>query len=280
MTEKKSLIDIIKDHMAAGDIKLPVLSQYAEQLQNEITKEDPDMGKVEKYIKMDPAITGEILKVANSSYYKGIGTVDTIKEASMRIGISEMANIVMLVLHRENFSSTDSYINNYLEQLWKHSLAIAVGSQYLAKYLALEQIIGTAFIAGMMHDMGKLFLITAVEDIKKIDKDFKPPTFLIEKMISGLHTEQGYELLKNWNLPEAYCIVARDHHEREFDTGNMLLAIVRLVNRVCNKMGIGPASDEEEPIVGSIEVELLDLSEIAIAELEIKIEDAMGRFNK
>lgn len=279
MTEKKSLIDIIKEHMAAGDIKLPVLSQSAEQLQNEVTKEDPDMEKVENYITMDPAITGEVLKVANSSYYKGIGTVDTIKEASLRIGISELANLVMLVLHRENFSSTDPYINNYLEQLWKHSLASAVGSQWLAKYLALEHIAGTAFIAGMMHDMGKLFLITAVEDIKKLDKDFNPPTFLIEKMITGLHTEQGYDLLQNWNLPEAYCIVARDHHEMEFDTGNMLLAIVRLVNRVCNKMGIGPACDEEEPIVGSIEVDLLDLSEIAIAELEIKIEDSMGRFN-
>ncbi len=279
MTDKKSLIDIIKDHMASGDIKLPVLSQSAEQLQNEVTKEDPDMGKVENYIKMDPTITGEILKVANSSYYKGIGTVDTIREASLRIGISELANIVMMVLHRENFSSTDPHINNYLGELWKHSLAIAVGSQWLAKHLALEQISGRVFIAGMMHDMGKLFLITAVEDIKKTDKDFNPPTFLIEKMITGLHTEQGYELLQKWNLPEAYCLVARDHHEVEFDTGNMLLAIVRLVNRVCNKMGIGPVCDEEEPIVGSAEVELLDLSEIAIAELEIKIEDSIGRFN-
>lgn len=278
MAEEKSLIDIIKDHMATGDIKLPVLSQSAEKLQIEITKDDPDMKKVENYIKMDPALTSEVLKYANSSYYKGIGTVDTIKEASMRIGISELANIVMLVLHRDNFSSADPYINTYLENLWKHSLSSAIGSQWLAKYLSLEDIASTAFIAGMLHDMGKMFLLTAVEDIKQIDNEFNPPAFLIEKMIAGLHSEQGYELLQQWNLPETYCIIARDHHAANFDHSNMLLAVVRLVNRVCNKMGIGPAHEDIEPVVGSVEVDLLDLSEIAIAELEIKIEDSIGKF--
>ena len=279
MAETKPLIDIIKDHMASGEIKLPVLSQSAAQLQKEVTKEDPDMGKVENYIKMDPAITGEVLKVANSSYYKGIGTVDTIKEASLRIGVNELANIVIMVLHRENFKSNDPFINNYLKQLWRHSLASAVGSHWLAKYLSLDQIQGKAFIGGMLHDMGKLFLITAVEDIKKIDKEFNPSTFLLDKMISGLHPNQGYTLLHKWNLPENYCIIARDHHEMEFDTGNMLLTIVRLVNRLCNKMGIGPSCEEHKAIAGSIEVDLLDLSEIAIAELEIKIEDSIGRFS-
>lgn len=279
MTETKSLIDIIKEYMASGEIKLPVLSQSASQLQMEVTKDDPDMEVVENHIKMDPAIISEVLKIANSSYYKGIGTVDTIREAGLRIGTNELANSVMMVLHRENFSSTDPYINDYLKKVWKHSLACAVGSQWLANYLALDQIAGTAFIAGMLHDMGKLFLITAVEDIKAIDKEFNPSTFLIEKMVTALHPEQGYELLQSWNLPEAYCRVARDHHGIEFDTGDLLLTVVRLVNRVCNKMGIGPAQEMEEPIVGSVEVELLDLSEIAIAELEIEIEDSMGRFS-
>ena len=275
MTEQKALVDIIREYMEAGEIRLPALSNTAAKLQKEITREDPDMNKVEAYIKLDPAITGEVLKVANSSYYRGIGAVETIHDAGLRIGLSELSNIVMVGIHRSKFKSKDPFINDYLKMLWKHSLSCAIGSSWLAKHLMLNQLSGKAFIAGILHDMGKLFLLTALEDIKKTNKDVCPSNFLVEKMLTSLHSEQGYALLMQWNLPEVYCIVARDHHSETFDSGNQLLAIVRLVNRVCSKLGINMPFESVEAITGSLEVELLDLSEISLAELEIAIEDAM-----
>ena len=275
MTEQKSIVDIIREYMKSGEITLPALSDTAAKLQTEITKEDPDMSKVEAYIKLDPAITGEVLRVANSSYYRGIGTVETIHDAGLRIGLSELANIIMVGIHRSKFKSKDPYINDYLRMLWKHSLACAIGSSWLSKHLMLNQLSGKAFIAGILHDMGKLFLLTALEDIKKNNNDFNPSNFLIEKMLTSLHSEQGYDLLVQWNLPQIYCIIARDHHGETFDSGNQLLAIVRLVNRVCSRIGINMPLENVEAVAGSIEVELLDLSEISLAELEIAIEDAM-----
>lgn len=276
MSENKALIDIINDYMASGEIRLPVMSKSATLLQEEVTKEDPDPEKLESYIKMDPALTSEILSVANSSYYKGIGTVESIKEAGLRIGLTELSNVIMVTLHRSRFKATDPFLNDYIDQLWQHSIACAMGSSWLARHLSLHTISGKVFIAGMLHDVGKLFLATAVEAVKKIDKDFAPSEFLIEKMMNSLHAEQGYNLLVHWNLPEVYCNVARDHHAAPFDTASSILAIVRLVNRVCNKLGIGPNVDELVAISGSEEVELLDISEITLAELEIAIEDAVS----
>ncbi len=54
-----------------------------------------------------------------------------------------------------------------------------------------------------------------------------------------LHTEQGYNLMKQWNLPEEYCVIARDHHKKDFDSKNLLLLMVRLSDMACLKLGIG-----------------------------------------
>jgi HD-like signal output (HDOD) protein len=247
------------------------------KLQLEVTAEDPDIEKIMQMIEMDQAITGELLKTANSPFYKGLDSVDTVRDAILRLGMNEVANLVMFAIHRSNFKSDDPLVKKYMKQLWTHSVACAIGSKWAAEYLSLEQILPQSFIAGLLHDMGKLFLITAIGDIRREkDRRFDPSPNLVEKIMESLHASQGYELLTTWNLPEAYCIVARDHHALEFDTGNLLLTLVRLVNRVCVQMGVGTYMDENAATAGSVEADLLGLSEIAIAELQIKIEDSLN----
>jgi HD-like signal output (HDOD) protein len=86
-------------------------------------------------------------------------------------------------------------------------------------------------------------------------------------------TEQGYLLLKGWNIPETYCLVAGEHHAEEFDSNNDLLVIVRPVDQACNKMGIGLLEDPSIALAATPEANLLGLSEVVLAELEIKLED-------
>jgi HD-like signal output (HDOD) protein len=276
MEDSKSIIEMIKDQMESGKTSPPAFSKNALKLQNEATAVDPDMDRVKEMIEMDQTMTGELLKMANSPYYKGLNNVETVQEALLRLGINEVCNLVMCVIHKSNFRSEDSLIKKYQQHLWEHSVACAIGSQWTANHLSFDQIIHKSFIAGLLHDMGKLFLISAIEDIRKEKgEEFNPSHSVVEEIMEDLHTTQGYELFVKWNLPEDYCIVARDHHALEFDNGNTLLALVRLVNRTCLKMGIGSRKDEYAATAGSLEAELLGMSEIAIAELEIKLEDSM-----
>ena len=94
--------------------------------------------------------------------------------------------------------------------------------------------------------------------------------------MDSLHTQHGHFLLKNWNLPDVYCDIARDHHEEEVDENDALLLMVRLVNRACNIMGIGLKEDTTTILAATKEADLLGLSEISLAELEIKLEDSMA----
>ena len=79
--------------------------------------------------------------------------------------------------------------------------------------------------------------------------------------------------MRHWNLPEKYCEIARLHHADEFDEKNLLLALVRLANKACSKLGIGLAKEPSLVLSATPESEVLRLSEVNLANLEIYLED-------
>jgi HD-like signal output (HDOD) protein len=244
-------------------------------IQREALKKKPDFEILSRLIRMDPTLTGQVLKTSNSPFYKGLGKVETIKEAVIRLGQDEMVNIIIKELHQQNFRSSHPLIKPYQVRLWRHSVSCAIGSSWLAKYLSMEELLSRAFIAGLLHDMGKLYLLTAIEKIFQSETaTFKPPPPLIDKILDNLHSAMGYNLLTKWHLPEAYRIIARDHHADEYDISDMLLLIVRLVNAVCLKMEDNSPGTDLSRIIDSKEADILGLPEIGVAELEIALEDA------
>ncbi len=274
MPQKASIIEIIKQQIKKEE-SLPVLSPKALTIQKEATKEDPDFEVLARLIRMDPTLTGQVLKTANSPFYRGLGSVDTINDAVVRLGQDEMVNIVMKVLHQQNFRSSHPLIRPYQIRLWNHSVSCAIGSLWTVKYLSMEDLTSKAFIAGLLHDMGKLYLLTAIEKtFQSKTAAFKPPPQLIDKILDNLHSAMGYNLLTKWHLPEQYRIIARDHHTDEYDHSNMLLLIVRLVNAVCMKIETNGPETDLAGIVSSKEADILGMPEIGVAELEIALEDA------
>lgn len=274
MAEHTSIIEIIKQQIKKEE-SLPVLSPKAATIQQEAIKEEPDFEVLSRLIRMDPTLTGQVLKTANSPFYRGLGNVDTLKDAVVRLGQDEMVNIIMKELHQQNFRSTHPVIRPYQIRLWNHSVSCAIGSSWTVKYLSMDELLPKAFIAGLLHDMGKLYLLTAIEKIfQSKTAAFKPPPQLIDKILDNLHSAMGYNLLTKWNLPEAYRVIARDHHTEEYDPSNMLLLIVRLVNRVCIQMEDHSSETDLARIISSKEADILGMSEIGVAELEIALEDA------
>lgn len=274
MNKKKSILDILKTYIKDQD-NFPVLNPDAARLQDEILKPDPDLGLIRKLIRTDPTLTGEILKVANSPYYTGLGEVATIKEAALRLGRDELINIIMQVILKKNFSSAIPMVKKRQSRLWSHSVACAFAAQWLVRHLNMDELMSKAFIAGLLHDIGKLCLLSAIEKIMMSDGDKVPLTpDLVDKILDSLHEAQGHALLSQWNLPEVYCRIARDHHVEDYDESDSLLAVVRLADMVTKKMERNDPEEDLTYIMGSREADILGIRETGIALLEIAMEDA------
>lgn len=275
MDQDKSFIEIVDKHLASSDARLPVFNATAMRIQQEIAKEEPDLRLIEKLIVSDQSLTVKVLSVSNSSFYKGLQQVSTVRNAIVRLGINEVSNIIMLVTHENNFCSKDPFVHGIMRKLWRHSVGCALGSNWLAKQCGLRALAHEAFFAGLLHDVGMLFILTVMDDLKHSNKlKAQPSDALLVEAMNTLHTHHGHSLMSHWNLPQKYSTIARDHHQEECDLNNLLLALVRLADKVCCKLGIGLEEDPSMVLVATSEAEVLHIAELDLARMEIMLEDS------
>jgi HD-like signal output (HDOD) protein len=275
MQTQSSLVGMIDNFVASKTVKLPAFNATALRIQREVAKEEPDSRLIEKLIVSDQSLTGEVLRVSNSSFYKGLTQVATVRDAIIRMGNIEVSNIVSMVALQHNFRSKNKSIHEIMGKLWRHSVGCAIGANWLARQTGFQALAHETFIAGLLHDVGKLYVLKVIDDMKASGeiKDL-PSDTVIDELMQQLHTDQGYTILSNWNLPEKYCRVARDHHLAELDSTNLLLVMVRMANQVCHKMGIGLIEDPAIVLMESREAAQLQLSEMDLARLEVRLEDS------
>jgi HD-like signal output (HDOD) protein len=275
MHQDKSFIEIVDQHLASSDARLPVFNTTALRIQQEIAREEPNLRLIEKLIVSDQSLTAKVLSVSNSSFYKGLQQVATVRNAVVRLGINEVSNIVMLVTHENNFRSKDTFVHGIMRKLWRHSVGCAMGANWLAKQCGLHALAHEAFFAGLLHDVGMLFILTVIDDLKHANQSqAQPSNALLVEAMETLHTNHGHSLMSQWNLPQKYSQVARDHHQEEFDSNNLLLALVRLADKACCKMGIGMDEDPSMMLAATTEAAVLHISEVDLAKMEIMLEDS------
>jgi len=275
MQQDKSFIEIVDQHLASSDVRLPVFNTTAMRIQQEMANAEPELSLIEKLIISDQSLTAKVLSVSNSAFYKGLQQVSTVRNAIVRLGIHEVSNIVMLITHENNFRSKDPLVNDIMRSLWRHSVGSAMGANWLAKQCGLHTLAHEAFFAGLLHDVGMLFILTGIDDLKNSNelKAQSSHAVLVETM-NTLHTDHGFSLMSQWNLPRKYSKIARDHHQEEFDPNNLLLVLVRLADKACIKLGIGLDEDPSMVLAATPEAEALHLPEVDLARMEIMLEDS------
>jgi len=275
MQQDKSFIEIVDQHLASSDVRLPVFNTTAMRIQQEMANAEPELSLIEKLIISDQSLTAKVLSVSNSAFYKGLQQVSTVRNAIVRLGIHEVSNIVMLITHENNFRSKNPLVNDIMRSLWRHSVGCAMGANWLAKQCGLHTLAHEAFFAGLLHDVGMLFILTGIDDLKNSNelKAQSSHAVLVETM-NTLHTDHGFSLMSQWNLPRKYSKIARDHHQEEFDPNNLLLVLVRLADKACIKLGIGLDEDPSMVLAATPEAEALHLPEVDLARMEIMLEDS------
>jgi len=278
LLKDQSFLEIIENYVESDKVTLPPFDKTALRIQQEIQNPDVKISKIEKLIIADPAMSSQILKVANSAFFRGLSKVMTIREAIVRMGLDEITRMVLILTQKKLYDTNDSFIKNYRNSLWQHALVCALVSQWVAREAGFEESTQEVFFAALMHDIGKLFLITVVEKIKNSKEvPFIPSKAVINEIIKGQHAEQGYNLLTKWNIPDRYCQVAKEHHYEKFDASNVPLIILRLVNKTCNKVGVSIEKNNDAANSVTAEANFFGFSEIKLAELELQIEDSIKR---
>jgi putative nucleotidyltransferase with HDIG domain len=267
-------LDRIKELIDSGRVDLPIFDQATQNLQAMNADGDLDAAEVEKLILADQILVAEVLRGANSPFYGGLAQIQTVKSAIVRLGMKQVYQLVLLASQRSKYNAADPDVRARLQKLWDHAGTTAMAASWIVRKLGYRKLEDEAFLGGLLHDVGKLVIMRAIDTLKVTDRAaFAYSPELINEVVKAAHTELGYQLLKRWGVPDVYCEIARKHHSPEFNTADITLAAVRLANSATAKVGISMEPDPSLVLSGLPEASCLGASEIVLAQLEIVLED-------
>lgn len=277
MTTQLSLMDLIKQRIAAGRVDLPPANQITAKLQAVTTDPDFEMGEVVGIIGSDQALTTEVLRVANGSFYGGLSPVRTVRDAVVRLGAPEIVRLAVLSTEKAAYQARTPQLRAMIPDLWRHAVATAMGARWLARKLGFADLENEAFIGGLLHDVGSLMLVRIIDDLA-VSGELPvalPPAVLVELIDTG-HTKHGYDLARHWRLPEVYCEVVRDHHREDLAEAGTLINLVALADKACVQLGIGLDKDASLRLDATDEAVMLGAKDLVLAQLSIMLEDAQN----
>lgn len=260
--------EMVRKLLASQPIELPVFHPVALKLQRMLTDRDFTVDGVALVANEDPALASQMLKMANSPMYMGRTRVATIREVVIRLGAQQVINIAIAVSQAAAHTSINPVIDRSMKALWQHSYGAALGARWLTQSCGMRGAVDESYLAALLHDIGKLFLLKAIERLaiagvieSLLDDE------LISVVFEEMHVEQGVRLVQHWNFPAMYCDVIRSHHSPEWDRINKMLAVVRLVNMACRRIGLGLKHEADLDLINTEEAEILDVGESQIEEL-------------
>lgn len=256
-------------------VDLPVFHPVALRLQQLLEIPDFKMDDVIALANEDQSLAGQILKMANSMVYLGRVRTETIKDAVIRLGAQQVSNLAMAASQAALHCSANKLLDGYMQTLWLHSHACAVGCRWLARSAGYPQYADQAYMAGLLHDVGKLYLLKALERLNKagvaqaaLEED------LLLEIFDELHVEQGCRLMQHWNMPKIYYNVVANHHDNNFDTNDTVLTVVRAVNAACKFRGIGLVKDPGIDMQALPETTMLQVTQEELDDLFEALDDA------
>ncbi|NPV28601.1 MAG: HDOD domain-containing protein [Firmicutes bacterium] len=242
------MVKVSPDQIAQRVRDLPALPQIVARVLK--LTEDPNstVKELNDVICQDQALTAKVLRLANSAYYGFPRRIGTIVEAIIILGFNTIRNLVLAVsVHSLLCKEVPGYQLGRGE-LWRHSIACAMAARTLARRVRFPSP-DQAFIAGLLHDIGKVILSVYVREafeeiIEKVHEAQIPFIQAEEEILRFTHAVIGSKVADKWNLPVPLVEAIAFHHNPQLAKENQkLAALVHLADAICMMMGIGLGGD-------------------------------------
>ncbi len=202
-------------------------------------------------VKSDPAVTAMIMQRANSAAYGGMGQAKTIQRAIVRIGMRSTRNIAASFSVFKLFSKEEKNFGFNRVWFWIHSLTTGICAQLLATLLKYKQP-EDAFIAGLLHDIGKMVLDDFMNEefhkaLLTANVEGIPMRMAEQSVFNVSHAYVGSKVAGTWGFPSLVAETIGRHHRytKLADEGERLSmeAIVCIANQMAKALQAGSGGD-------------------------------------
>jgi len=192
----------LKAKIDSNELVLPTLPEVAIKVRDAAAKENTTAVQLAEIIATDAALSARLLQVANSPLYRARMEIDNIVIAITRMGNTVIRGLITSIVMKQMYQSTSKTLDSHFRDIWQHSVNIAAMSRALA-CLQPELDPEQAMLAGLIHQIGKLPILTLAEESPELVNNEQ----LLNEYLEVLHPHVGKIIMDSWAFPDSLSVV-------------------------------------------------------------------------
>lgn len=238
------------------------------------------LGMIAEYIGLDQALAALVLQMANSAALGYGRSCSSLNDAVVRIGVKRLKSLLLASVAVDSMNRQLSGYRLGAGELWNHSVGTAVTAEWAARALSYPDP-EEAYVAGLLHDIGKLLLdqyvLSDYSQIILYVKKYNQPLWQVEEKLIGIdHARVGGLIAQRWGFPTVLIdAISFHHYPSAAHTNPVLPAIVNLANYLTIKVQgsqQGLFCDELHPDTFAI----LSLDDVRLERFQQRVVDVLG----
>ncbi len=204
--------------------RLPAFSPIALRLMSVISNEEASFAEIAALVRLDPSISGEVLRLANSGFYGQRSTVQSTLQAIVLMGSKKLTGIVVTAAL---WKALPHQRSPFIKDWWRHSLASALIAEHLSQKGPHPD---SAYTAALLHGVGQLALFqhSPEQYLKAVDlaSSTGGDPLEIERQSYGCdHVELAGRILARWHLPLMIQQAVAAHHDEPSSAASLPAAV-------------------------------------------------------
>jgi HD-like signal output (HDOD) protein len=227
---------------------LPPMPQIVLRAREIMADQTAGISDLVNLLQNDQSIVTKVLRLSNSAYYGLSGKISTVQHAAVLLGQKTLSDVITIAGISNLMGKELPGYGMDSGDLWRHSLAVGFGAQLLADKIN-PQLSNDAFIAGLIHDAGKIILDDYVlqrkEEFATYMADGEQTYLDAEKDLLGIdHSEIAADICKKWILPDTIHHPIRWHHRPSRSGGSELALFLHVADYFAKMSGMGTGQDD------------------------------------
>jgi len=216
--EHATVTDVFRQALAekveTESLDLPMLPEVARETLSMTRDETSDASELAKLIYRDQSLAAHLLQIANSAAYLGNNKIVSLQQAVARLGFRVISEITLAMVVKAQLFNVKGQ-EKTLAYLWQHALASGAWSKEIARTLRYN--VESAFLCGLLHEIGKPVTLQAMIDIGA-KNEITPSLEDITTLMDEFHTPIGVMLATKWKLPDPVIESIAYYQSYEFAT--------------------------------------------------------------
>lgn len=214
-TETGQFVRQLVHDISEGEFDLPPFPDTALRVQECIRDEHSDVATLARIVATEPALAARLMRMANSAALRrGPFEVTDIPTAIMRVGLDMVMNVAVSFAARDTFKvSADGLGLQDVEKLRKTSVRVGAIAYILARSGKSAQKPEEAMLAGLLHSVGKFYILTKAGDYPELFAHQKA----LNKLMADWHSGVARAIVESWQFPDTVAHAVDEQEVRTRD---------------------------------------------------------------